>query len=115
MSTTEHDLYKNSDPTILNVLQEQAQGMSRETYRQLFWMYSQIPNTPSRRSEKWIGLKSLGLDDEQIERMCKPVEYTREEMDKELARQVQKHKRELKKWNQQRREEAQLYNKQTQK
>lgn len=99
-----------SDLIVLNRFFESAKELSEETYSQLFRMYSQIPNTQSRRSEKCFALKSLGIDGETIERMCKPKEYTREEIDAGIRRETLKMRRELKKWDRKRKkEEAEMY------
>jgi hypothetical protein len=81
--------------------------MSEGTYNSLLGEYKQIPNIPSRLLEKSIKLKLLGLEDEEIEELCKPKEYNEEEVNKRVAELAEKEQRELRKWNKQRKLEEQ--------
>jgi hypothetical protein len=82
---------------------------------ELLQYYKQIPNLPSQLSLKWMGLKSLGLEDEEIEKLCKPIDYDSKEVREEIMKGVGelclKEQKELRKWNKQRRlEEQELTN-----
>src|ERR1700691_3378978 len=95
-------MFNESEPNSINLTQPSPQEypdlnqISEEAYRFLFRQYSQIPNIESRLSEKWIGLKSLGLDDEQVERMCRPFEFNREQIMEQVGKELERDRR---RWN----------------
>ena len=61
--------------------------------------YLGLPNLLHTRAEKWRGLKSLGYSEEQCEKLCKPVEFDREEMLQRVAEISKAHQKELNKLN----------------
>ena len=95
-------------PTIIygaiNTRYPELNTISEGTWNILFMQYSQMPNIPSHLSEKYIGLKSLELDDERIDKMCKPIEYDEEEMNREVGQAVLKEHKMLRKWDKERRD-----------
>jgi len=81
--------------------------ISEEAWNKLYHQYSELPNVPLELQLKRIGLKSLGLEDEEIEEMCKPIEFNREQIMKEVARLCVDERKQLRKWNKQRKLEEQ--------
>jgi len=51
----------------------------------LYHYYANLPNTQLHRSEKWIGLKSLGYSNQECKKMCKPRETDMEEVLREVS------------------------------
>jgi hypothetical protein len=77
--------------------------ISEKIYFYLFTKYSQIPNIHGRVEEKYTLLKLLGVNEKHIEKMCRPKELDREAILKEVAREILRDRRRLRKWDRERR------------
>lgn len=90
-------MFNESNLTLINSPEKpqypDLNTISEEAYLYLYQQYSQIPNLESRRSEKWMGLKSLGLSDKRIEKMCKPIEHDREEIYRQIGKETLRERR----------------------
>ena len=94
--------YMNADPTLSNeATTKSAIDLSDEAWEEalLYRKYVNLPNTDFNRAYKWGGLKMLGVSDQECERLCRPIEYYRDEIMAEAAERMKKERRILKQIN----------------
>jgi hypothetical protein len=73
---------------------------TEETKNELYLYYSQISNNDTTsKSEKWMGLKSLGLSDEEVNTLCTKPPYTEEEIWAGVSEELEAERKELRKFN----------------
>jgi hypothetical protein len=56
-----------------------------------------LPNVQLFRAQKWMGLKTLGCSDEACERLCRPEEIDRKEVERRVEALSLEHQKELRK------------------
>ena len=89
MTTEDPSTVHNSDPN---------NEYSEETKRILYRHYANLTNNDhSTRTQKWIGLRSLGFSDEECRKMCEPEPIDDEEVKERVKDLNIAHQRELRK------------------
>ena len=96
----------NNNPTLSNESQPESTVDWDEAMEQAraFQHYVSISNNEHlRRSEKWMGLKSVGVSDQECEVLCRPKELDREQVMRDVTELIKADRKELERWNRQNR------------